>query len=259
MAIKQSVSWWCFAGRGVADAELLQNIKAIGYGAVELIDQPLFQQARDCGLAIATHQGHQSIDRGLNDSAEHPRIEDELHKSFALAQKYEIPNLVVFSGNRRSDLTEEEGRDNTAVGLQRIAKAAEDAGVTLILELLNSKRDHAGYQCDHTAWGAEVCHLVDSPRVKLLYDIYHMQIMEGDLIETIGEHHNHFAHYHTAGVPGRHDLDTAQEINYPSVLRAIAQTNYEGYIGHEFIPKSDPIAALKAAWDLCEDSHHRTN
>ena len=259
MAIKQSVSWWCFAGRGVSDATLLQNIQSIGYEAVELIDVALFEQAQDCGLVIATHQGHQSIDHGLNDLAQHARIEAELHETLALAQKYGIPNLVVFSGNRRSDLSEEEGRDNTAAGLKRVAKAAEDAGVTLILELLNSKRDHAGYQCDHTFWGVAVCQLVDSPRVKLLYDIYHMQIMEGDLIETINEHHKDFAHYHTAGVPGRHDLDAVQEINYPGVLRAIAQTNYEGYIGHEFIPKSDPVAALKAAWDLCEKSLHTAN
>jgi hydroxypyruvate isomerase len=254
MAIKQSVSWWCFAGRGVCDAVLLQNIQSIGYEAVELIDVALFQQARECGLVIATHQGHKTIDQGLNDLNEHPRIEDELHRSLALAQKYEIPNLVVFSGNRRPGLSEEEGLANTAIGLTRVVKAAEDAGVTLILELLNSKRDHRGYQCDSTAWGVEVCRLAASSRVKLLYDIYHMQIMEGDLIDTIGENHKDFAHYHTAGVPGRNDLDTVQEINYPAVLRAIARTNYDGYVGHEFIPKSDPIAALKTAWDLCNSS-----
>ena len=254
VAIKQSVSWWCFANRGINDTALLQSIKSIGYEAVELIDVALFQQARDCGLTIATHQGHQSIDRGLNDLTQHARIECELHETLALAQKYEILNLVVFSGNRRPGLSEEEGWENTAIGLKRIAKAAEDAGVTLILELLNSKRDHRGYQCDRTAWGVEVCCSVASPRVKILYDIYHMQIMEGDLIETIGEHHKVFGHYHTAGVPGRNDLDAVQEINYPGVLRAIAQTNYDGYIGHEFIPKSDPVAALKAAWDLCNNS-----
>ncbi len=252
MIIKQSVSWWCFAGRGVSDRDLLRQIKEIGYEAVELIEPPLFQKARDNGLVIATHQGHQSFDRGLNDLNEHARIEAEIHESLALAQKFAIPNLVVFSGNRREGLSDEEGRDNAAVGLKRLARAADEAGVTLLMELLSSKRDHTEYQCDHTAWGLEVCRLVDSPRVKLLYDIYHMQLMEGDLIATIGESHEHFGHYHTAGVPGRHDLDEAQEINYPAVFRAIDQTGYTNYIGHEFVPKGDPVAALKFAYDLCD-------
>ena len=252
MVIKQSVSWWCFAGRGVSDRDLLREIKEIGYETVELIDAPLFELARDNGLIIAMHPGHQSIDRGLNDLSEYARIEAEIHESLTLAQKFAIPNLVVFSGNRREGLSDDEGRDNTAVGLKRLAKAAEEAGVTLLLELLNSKSDHAGYQCDHTAWGVEVCRLVDSPRVKLLYDVYHMQIMEGNLIATIGGSHEHFGHYHTAGVPGRHDLDGAQEISYPEVFRAIARTGYTGYIGHEFIPKGNSAAALKLAYDLCD-------
>ena len=252
MPIQQTVSWWCFAGRGVPDDALLQQIQAIGYPAIELTEERLFDRIRDLGLVIASHGGHQSIERGLNDPREHARIEAEIHANLALAQKYQIPNLIVFSGGRREGLSEEEGIANTAQGLSRVAKAAEDAGVTLVLELLNSKVDHRGYQCDHTAWGVEVCRRVGSPRVRLLYDIYHAQIMEGDLIATIRDNHEWFGHCHTAGVPGRHDLDDTQEINYPPVLRALDQAGYAGYVGHEFIPKGDPVAALKAAYELCQ-------
>ncbi len=252
MPIKQSVSWWCFAGRGVDDATLLTRAKSIGYEAVELIGESLFDQVRDAGLNIASHGGHQSISRGLNDLGEHDRIEAEIDRNLALAVKYEIPNLIVFSGDRREGLTDHEGAENTARGLLRVAKAAEDAGVTLVIELLNSKVDHQGYQCDHAAWGVRVCDMVDSPRVKLLYDIYHMQIMEGDVISSIHQYHRHFAHYHTAGVPGRHDLDETQELNYPPIMKAILETGYEGYVGHEFVPKGDPIAGLEQAFKVCD-------
>ena len=248
MPIRQSVSWWCFAGRGVADDVLLRQAKAIGYEAVELIGEDLFDRAQGAGLVIASHNGHQSIERGLNDPAEHDRIEAEIVSKLELAQRYQIPNLIVFSGSRRAGLSEEEGIENTARGLARVKDAAEQAGVNLVLELLNSKVDHPGYQCDHTTWGVEVCRRVGSPRVGLLYDIYHMQIMEGDVMQTIGTHHAHFLHYHTAGVPGRHDLDETQELNYPPIIKAIAATGYEGYLGHEFIPKGDPVAALEAAY-----------
>ncbi|MGI4790533.1 MAG: hydroxypyruvate isomerase family protein [Janthinobacterium lividum] len=252
MTLKQSFCWWGFAGHGVPDLELLQKAKAIGYEAVEQLGEELFQPARDLGFVIAAQSGHQSIDRGWNDLHEHPRLESEIHASLALAQKYQIPNLIVFSGNRSACPSDEIGLDNTATGLARIAGAAEDAGVTLTLELLNSKRDHGGYQCDHTSWGVEVCRRVASPRVKLLYDIYHMQIMEGDIISTIEANHSEFGHYHTAGVPGRHDLDETQELNYPPIMRAIAKTGYTGFVGHEFTPKGDPIAALGAAFRLCD-------
>lgn len=251
MPIRQSISWWCFANKGVTDDILLQKARAIGYEAVELIGADRFDMARDAGFVIASHGGHQSISKGLNDPAEHDRIEGEIHKNLALAARYAIPNLIVFSGERREGLSEDEGMENTARGLARVAKAAEDAGVTLVLELLNSKVDHAKYQADHTAWGVSVCERVGSPRVKLLYDIYHMQIMEGDVISCIQQNHSQFGHYHTAGVPGRHDLDQTQELNYPPIMRAIVATGYDGYVGHEFVPRADPITALKAAYDLC--------
>jgi hydroxypyruvate isomerase len=186
----------------------------------------------------------------LNRKENHSRIEEELLKNIELAAKYEIPSLIVFSGNRRG-ISDEEGIDNTVEGLLRVVKAAEEKGVTLCLELLNSKYDHKDYQCDRTWWGVEVCKRVNSPRVKLLYDIYHMQIMEGDLINTIRQNIKFIGHFHTAGVPGRRDIDEEQEINYRAVMRAIAETGYDGYVGHEFVPKGDPIEALKKAFEIC--------
>ena len=254
MSLRQSFCWWTFAGRGVPDPELLQAAKAIGYEAVELIGQEHFKRARDLGLTIASHNGQRSLDRGWNDLRNHSQLAAELHSSLALAQSYNIPNLIVFSGSRQAGQPDELGLDNTALGLTQIAPAAAQAGVTLLLELLNSKVDHPGYQCDRTAWGVEVCRRVASPCVKLLYDIYHMQVMEGDLLRTIEADCAEFGHYHTAGNPGRHDLDEAQEIFYPPLFRAIAATGYTGFIGHEFVPKADPIAALQAAYDLCQNS-----
>ena len=149
-------------------------------------------------------------------------------------------------------MDDDTGAAITAEGLARVAGAAEDAGVTLVLELLNSKVNHPGYQCDHTAWGVRVCEAVNSPRVRLLYDIYHMQIMEGDIIRTIQRHHAWFGHYHTAGNPGRHDLDDAQELQYPAIMRAVAATGYTGFVGQEFLPKGEPVAALRHAFALCD-------
>jgi hydroxypyruvate isomerase len=252
--MKQCYSWWSVAGRGVEDKTLLDRTRQIGYTGVELIGRELFDLAIDVGFEIVTHNGHASIDSGLNDPANHDRIVREIDASLELAVKYGIRKLIVFSGNRRPGLNEKEGEEHTAAGLQRIARSAEDANVTLVLELLNSRVDHIGYQCDTSAWGCRVIEAVDSPNVKLLYDIYHAQVMEGDLIRTIEQRGDRFAHYHTAGNPGRHDLDKDQEIAYPAVFRAITATGYSGYIGHEFIPKAEPIAALRAAYGLLESS-----
>jgi hydroxypyruvate isomerase len=159
-----------------------------------------------------------------------------------------VPVLICFSGNR-DGLDDEAGIENTARGLSRVARDAEDAGVTLALELLNSKIDHPGYQCDHTAWGLAVIERVGSPRVRLLYDVYHMQVMEGDLMRTIAAHGDAFAHYHVAGNPGRHEPDYSQEISYPAVYKTIAATGFAGYVGMEFIPRADPLVSLRAALD----------
>ena len=248
--IRQSVAWWCFVRGEMTPERLVRSAAEIGYEAVELVGREYWQLVKDHGLAIASGNGHHSIQEGLNRREHHSRIEQELRANIELAASWSVPNLICFSGSR-AGLSDAEGVEITAEGLRRVAPAAEAAGVTLILELLNSKVDHPDYQCDHTAWGLEVCRLVDSPRVKLLYDIYHMQIMEGDIIRTIRDHHAAFGHYHTAGNPGRHDLDDAQELQYRPIMQAIEATGYTGYVGQEFIPKGDPVAALKAAFDLC--------
>lgn len=190
------------------------------------------------------------IEKGFNRRPHHEFLEREVRANIALAARWGIPNVIVFSGNREG-LDDKSGAEITAEGLKRVAKFAEDEGVTLVLELLNSKVDHPDYQSDKTIWGLEVCRMVDSPAMRLLYDIYHMQIMEGDIIRTIREHHGYFAHYHTAGNPGRHELDERQELQYTPIIQAIAATGYTGYIGQEFIPTGDPEDALKQAFDVC--------
>jgi hydroxypyruvate isomerase len=249
--IKQSIAWWCFVPGALSPEALVRAAAEIGYAAVELVPPEHWQLAREHGLEIASYGGHASIVDGLNRRENHDRIEREILANLRLAEQWGIPNLICFSGSR-AGLDDATGAEITAEGLRRVAPAAEAAGVTLVLELLNSKVDHPDYQCDHTAWGAQVCRAVGSPRVKLLYDIYHMQIMEGDIIRTIREYGDLVGHYHTAGNPGRHELDETQELYYPPIVRAIADTGYAGYLGQEFIPTGDPVAALRSAYELCE-------
>jgi hydroxypyruvate isomerase len=249
--IKQSVCWWCFASAGMTPRQLLRAAADIGYAAVELVEPEHWPLIKEYGLTIASTNGGLSIEQGLNRCEHHEQIEQRIRATIEQAEHWGIPNIIVFSGNR-AGLDDKTGAEITAEGLSRVAGVAENAGVTLILELLNSKVDHKDYQCDHTAWGVEVCRMVNSPRVKLLYDIYHMQIMEGDIIRTIRDNHSSFAHYHTAGNPGRHEIDETQELNYPPIIRTILETGYEGYLGQEFIPLGDPLAGLKQAFDLCD-------
>lgn len=248
--LKQAVSWWCFAHTGMTPPKLLQTIADTGYQAVELIEPELWPLAKDYGLGIASTNGGLSIEQGLNRREHHAQIEQTILATIREAEKWSIPNVIVFSGNRQG-LNDQIEAEITTEGLSRVARAAEDAGVTLVIELLNSKVNHPDYQCDHTAWGVKVCQMVNSPRVKLLYDIYHMQIMEGDVISTIRAYHQYFAHYHTAGVPGRHEIDQTQELYYPAIVRAIIETGYKGYLGQEFIPQGEPVAALKQAFECC--------
>ena len=248
--ILQSVAWWCFVPGKMSPEAFVRAVAEAGYAAIDLAPQEYWQLIADHGLALSATDGHASITIGLNRVDQHDRIKREIQARLALAEKWHIANLICFSGSREGQ-GDERGIETTAAGLARVSDAAESAGVTLVLELLNSKVDHPGYQADRTAWGVEVCQSVASPRVRLLYDIYHMQIMEGDLIRTLLGAQSVIGHYHTAGNPGRGDLDDAQEINYPAVLRAIAATGYAGYIAHEFIPKGDPVAALQAAFALC--------
>ena len=249
MPLKHSFSWWCFAD--LLDAESLITAAAeIGYDGVDLVGQEHWGAIRDAGLELAAVVGHEPLEDGLNQRHNHDRIEREISDNLELAQKYNVRCLVCFSGNRHGE-SDERGRDMTAEGLRRVAKAAEEAEVDLVLELLNSKVDHPDYQCDRTAWGVEVIERVESPRVKLLYDIYHMQIMEGDLIRTIRDNHRHFAHYHTAGNPGRHEIHRDQEIDYAAVVQAIRHTGFDGFLGQEFIPTADPLECLRRALEVC--------
>jgi hydroxypyruvate isomerase len=248
--IAQSVSWWCFVPEKLTPKEFVRASADAGYVALDLVPPEYFSLVAEHELKIAAIAGHESLTMGLNKRSQHSRIKKEVEAKLADAVRHRIPNLICFSGNRDS-LGDDEGADITAEGLTLLAQLAEREGITLILELLNSKIDHPDYQADRTAWGVSVCQKVNSPRVKLLYDIYHMQIMEGDVIRTIETSHPWIAHYHTAGNPGRNDLDDEQEINYPAILRAIKETGYDGYIAHEFIPKGDAIAALKNTFRRC--------
>jgi hydroxypyruvate isomerase len=251
--IKQAAAWWCFVPGKLSPEALAKTAADIGYDALELVDEKHWQMVKDAGLKLASHRGHESLTDGFNRRENRDRIEKDIRANLELAIKWNIPNLICFSGNRNG-ISDEQGAEITADNLRHVAKLAEDAGVTLILELLNSKVDHPDYQCDRTPWGVQVMEAVNSPRVKLLYDIYHMQIMEGDVIRTIQTYHQHIGHYHTAGNPGRHEIDDTQELNYAAIFRVIASTGYSGYITHEFIPTGDPATGLKAAFDLCAQS-----
>ena len=207
--------------------------------------------ANQHGLRIASMVGHDALEDGLNKPGNHARIEAELRESIDIATRFNIPGVICFSGNRVEGMSEADAIANTAAGFRRIAPYAEEKGINLNLELLNSKTDHPGYQCDHTAWGLAVLEQVGSGRVKLLYDIYHMQIMEGDLIRTLVGNLDKIGHIHTAGNPGRHDLDDQQEIYYPAIASALATNGYDLYIGHEFWPKGEILPAIQQAFDAC--------
>jgi hydroxypyruvate isomerase len=237
--------------------QLFGVLADIGFAAAELWGrqqdfEQVVQFAKRHGLVIASMGGHASLTDGLNKRSNHDRIEAELRASIEVAAEHGIPGLICLSGNRQPYQSEVEAIEAVADGLCRVAPYAEEHGVNLNLELLNSKIDHPGYQCDHTAWGMAVCERVGSPRVKLLYDIYHMQIMEGDLIRTIRESIQWIGHFHTAGNPGRKDMDDTQELSYTAICMAIAEAGYSLYVGHEFTPKGDPIEALRQTFAVCD-------
>ncbi len=251
MAFEQSVSWWCFDRPEIDPLDLVRTCKDIGYTAMELVPVDKFPLIRDGGMKIAAHQLHVPLTQGISHEKYWEDIKRQSEASLKLAVDWAIPNLIVFSGNREG-LDDKRGAENAIKQLEPLARAAESAGVMLILELLNSKVNHPDYQCDRTAWGVEVVSAVDSPNARLLYDIYHMQIMEGDVIQTIRDNHQWFGHYHTAGVPGRNEIDARQELYYPAICRAIAETGFDGYVGQEFVPLGDWKAALRGAYEACD-------
>ena len=258
MGIKQSVCFPIFATKDDDLDKLFGEIANMGYAAVEFWDRKLLtdyvaviESAKTYGLVVASMSGHDSLPDGLNKPENHDRIEAELRQSIDIAARYGIPGLICFSGNRNHGQSDLEGMATCARGLKRIAPYAEEKGINLNVELLNSKVDHPGYQCDRSDWGVALCEMVGSPRVKLLYDIYHMQIMEGDVIRTIRKSIKWIGHFHTAGNPGRNDMDDTQELNYSGICSAISQAGYELYVGHEYKPKADPLESLRATFAMC--------
>ena len=249
--IKQSICFGCFSRGSATPEQVIKEAARTGYASVEMLGQEHWGMVRDNGMRVAVIVGHKSLRDGLNKRSNHDRIEQELLENIDIASENDIPGLICFSGDR-AGLSDDEGVEIVAEGLNRVAKAAEEKRVNLCIELLNSKVNHPDYQCDHTSWGVEVCKRVNSPRVKLLYDIYHMQIMEGDLIRTITDNIQYIGHFHTAGNPGRRDMDEEQEIYYPPIMRAIADSGYDMYVSHEFSPKGDPIEAMRTAFKLCD-------
>jgi hydroxypyruvate isomerase len=247
--LKQSVCKWCY--KDLSLEELCRAAVDIGLKGVDLLGEEEWAVVQGFGLTCPMANGPGGINSGWND----PALHDELvAKSEILLPKVAqagLPNMIVFSGNRRG-MADAEGLKNCAVGLKRILPLAETLGVTICMELLNSKRDHKDYMCDHTAWGVELVQRLGSPRFKLLYDIYHMQIMEGDVIQTIVDNIEHIAHFHTGGVPGRNEIDETQELNYRRICEAIVETGFDGYLAQEFVPARDPLTSLRQAAVICD-------
>ena len=250
--LKQSVSRWPY--QRIPLPEFCRRAKEIGLVAIDLLQPDEWPVVQDAGLVPS--MGYPSrrrdfIATGFNHPANHAMLLGELEAAIPLAAAAGVPNVIAMFGNREG-VSDAHGVANCVVGLSRIKALAEERGVTVCVELLNSKVDHQDYQGDRTVFGAEVVRSVGSPRVKLLYDIYHMQIMEGDVIRTIRENIEWIAHFHTGGVPGRHELDDGQELNYRAVAAAIADLGFEGYVAHEFVPTRDPLTSLAEAVKLCE-------
>ncbi len=247
--VKHSACRWCYQKTPLE--ELCVSAKAVGVQSIELLKEDEWPVALGLGLECAVAYGPTAIGRGWNDPKHADKFVAEAERLIPMIAEAGIPNMICFSGLRRR-IDDTAGLKNCAKGLQRITGLAEKAGVTIIMELLNSERDHPYYMCDHTEWGANLVNEVASDRFKLLYDIYHMQIMEGDVIATIQENIQHIAHFHTGGVPGRHELDDTQELNYRTIIQAIMDTGYTGYIGQEFIPSRDPMTSLAEAVRICD-------
>ena len=249
--LKQSVSYWCYQ-RNFKLPEFARIVADMGLTAIDLLQPNEWEVVKSFGLTCSMGYAEAAkIPDGLNNKANHDPIVKGLEKAIPMAAKMGVPNLIAFFGNRRG-ISDAEGIDNCVMGLNRIKKVAEDNGVTICVELLNSKVDHKDYQGDHAEFGVKVIKAVASPRVKLLFDIYHVQIMDGDIIRTIRNNHEYIGHYHTGGIPGRHEIDDTQELNWAAVCRAIVDTGYSGFVAHEFVPSRDPLKSLGEAIVLCD-------
>ena len=249
--IRHSVCKWCYGN--IPLEEFCVAAKQMGIESVELLEVGDFPTLKKHGLVCAMVSGVPGgITNGLNRKENHDAVVSFIEKTAPTVAEYGFPNIIVFSGNRKG-MSDDEGLANCAAGLKRIVPIAEKHKVTVCMELLNSKRSHKDYMCDHTAWGVELCKQVGSERFKLLYDIFHMQIMDGDIIDTIKENHQFIGHYHTGGVPGRAEIDDTQEIYYPAVMKAIVATGFKGFVAQEFVPKrTDALASLKQGVQICD-------
>jgi hydroxypyruvate isomerase len=250
--LKQSASRWPY--RGIALPDLCRAGAAMGLAGIDLLQPEEWPVVKEHGLVCSMGyptKRNDFIATGFNDRANHRMLLRELEETIPLAARQGVPNVIAMFGNRRGK-TDAQAVAACVEGFNAIKALAEEQRVTICVELLNSKVDHADYQGDRTAFGVEVIKAVGSPRVKLLYDIYHMQIMEGDVIRTIRDNSAHIAHFHTGGVPGRHELDDTQELNWHAVARAIADTGFSGYLAHEFVPTRDPLTSLAEAVKTCE-------
>jgi hydroxypyruvate isomerase len=250
--LKQSVSRWPYQRIPLPD--FCRAATRIGLAGIDLLQPEDWPVVRDCGLVCSMGYPTKRDDfiaTGFNDRSNHPMLLRELEQTIPVAGRQGVPNVIAMFGNRKGK-SDAEAIAACVEGLNAIKALAEEHKVTICLELLNSKVDHADYQGDRTTFGAQVIEAVGSPRVKLLYDIYHMQIMEGDVIRTIRRHSGHIAHFHTGGVPGRHELDDTQELNYGAVARAIADAGFTGYVAHEFVPTRDPLTSLAEAFRTCD-------
>ena len=245
---RHSVCRWCFAGIPLEKFAL--DAKSLGIHSIELLEPAEWPVVQRAGLTCALANGTTRIDEGFNRKENHARFVPSMKERIAQCADAGLPNVICFSGNRHG-LSDEEGLENCAQGLKQILPTAEQKRVTVLMELLNSKVDHKDYQCDHTAWGVELVKRVGSERFKLLYDIYHMQIMEGDIIATIRDHYSYIGHYHTGGCPGRHEIDDSQELNYAAIMREIAATGFSGFVAQEFVPTRDPLRSLADAIRIC--------
>jgi hydroxypyruvate isomerase len=251
--INHSVCRWCY--ESIPFEDLCKAAKNIGLASIELVGPDEWPILKKYGLTSALPWG---AGKGIVEGFNNPALHDELIKSYeAMIPKVAAAGynqIICFSGNRNG-LDDEKGIENCAIGLQKLMPVAEKYKVTMVMELLNSKVNHKDYQCDRTEWGVALCDKVGSENFKLLYDIYHMQIMEGDVIATIRKYNKYISHYHTGGVPGRGEIDETQELNYPAIMKAIAETGFKGFVAQEFVPKRpDKIASLKQGVEICDIS-----
>lgn len=247
---RHSVCRWCYSDTPLE--VLCDAAKEIGIESVELLNPEEWHVPLSKGLTCALSFGSKlGITKGFNDPTLHAQLRKDYEDLIPRAAAAGLKQIIVFSGNRNG-ISDKVGLENCAKGLEPLMALAQKHDIILTMELLNSKVNHADYQCDHTPWGVELCEKIGSSQFKLLYDIYHMQIMEGDVIATIQKYHSYISHYHTGGVPGRHEIDDTQELFYPAIMRAISALDFKGFVAQEFIPAGEmPLESLKKAIEIC--------